>query len=89
MTRWGQKAYLYVFAYAEKGNRANLGAYHGEELNFLSNSFPTDWMHDKDEESLGQTVRIYWTQFAKTGNPNFSGLAGIRCPGRSISGTWA
>ena len=75
MTHWGQKAYLYVFTYAEKGKRANLGAYHGEELNFLSNSFPTDWVHDQDEESLGQTVRTYWTQFAKTGNPNFTGLA--------------
>jgi para-nitrobenzyl esterase len=74
MAHWGQKAYLYVFTYAEKGKRANLGAYHGEELNFLSNSFPTDWVHDQDEESLGQTVRTYWTQFAKTGNPNFTGL---------------
>jgi para-nitrobenzyl esterase len=32
-------------------------------------------VHDQDEESLGQTVRVYWTQFAKTGNPNFSGLS--------------
>lgn len=32
-------------------------------------------MHDQDEKSLGQTVRIYWTQFAKTSNPNSSGLA--------------
>jgi para-nitrobenzyl esterase len=73
-TRLGQTAYLYQFTYAGKGRRANLGAYHGEELNFLSNSFPADWEHDGAEEKLGRAMRIYWTQFAKTGNPNFQGL---------------
>jgi hypothetical protein len=29
MTRAGQKAYLYYFAYAEAGKRAPPGAYHG------------------------------------------------------------
>ena len=73
MTHQGQNAYLYLFTYAEKGKRANLGAYHGEELYFISNVFPPDWEHDTDEESLGRAMRIYWTQFAKTGNPNLSG----------------
>jgi para-nitrobenzyl esterase len=73
-TRLGQRAYLYQFTYAEKGRRANLGAYHGEELNFLSNSFPADWEHNGAEEKLGRAMRSYWTQFAKTGDPNFQGL---------------
>jgi para-nitrobenzyl esterase len=71
---WGQNAYLYLFTYAEKGKRAKLGAYHGEELYFLSNSYPTDWEHDGDDERLGQAIRAYWVQFAKTGNPNLNGL---------------
>jgi para-nitrobenzyl esterase len=70
----GQSAYLYLFTYAEKGKRAKLGAYHGQELYFLSNSYPTDWEHDADDERLGQAIREYWVQFAKTGNPNFHGL---------------
>jgi para-nitrobenzyl esterase len=51
-----------------------LGAYHGEELYFLSSSYPTDWEHDGDDERLGQAIRACWVQFAKTGNPNFNGL---------------
>jgi para-nitrobenzyl esterase len=74
MTRMGQNAYLYYFTYAEKGKRAYLGAYHGEELKFLSDSFPDDWEHNPDDEKLDHAMRTYWTQFAKTGNPNTSGL---------------
>ncbi len=74
MTRAGQKAYLYYFTYAETGKRAQLGAYHGEELKFLSNSFPSDWQHSSDDEKLGEAIRAYWTNFAKTGNPNAPGL---------------
>jgi hypothetical protein len=64
MTRADQKAYLYYFTYAETGKRAHLGAYHGEELKFLSNSFPADWEHSRDHEKLGEAIRAYWTQFA-------------------------
>jgi len=74
MAQWGQNAYLYLFTFAEEGKRAKLGAYHGEELYFLSNSYPTDWAHDGDDKRLGQAIRAYWVQFAKTGNPNFNGL---------------
>ena len=74
MTHWGQHAYLYLFTYAEKGKRARLGAYHGEELYFLSDSYPTDWEHDGDDERLGHAIRAYWVQFAKTGNPGSKAL---------------
>jgi para-nitrobenzyl esterase len=70
MTRAGQKAYLYYFTYSETGKRANLGAYHGEELTFLSDSFPNDLEHSQDSKKLGQAMRSFWIQFAKTGNPN-------------------
>jgi para-nitrobenzyl esterase len=74
MTRVGQKSYLYYFTYAETGERAPLGAYHGEELLFLSDAFPNGWEHNKDEEALGHATRIYWTQFARTGDPNAPGI---------------
>jgi carboxylesterase type B len=41
---------------------------------FMSNSFPGDWEHSQDDETLGKVMRAYWTQFAKTGNPNAPGL---------------
>jgi para-nitrobenzyl esterase len=74
ITRAGQKAYLYCFTYIETGKRVKLGAYHGEELQFLSDVFRPDWVHDRDDERLGDVMRSYWTQFAKTGNPNGSSL---------------
>jgi len=76
MTSAGQKAYLYRFTFSETGKRAHLGAYHGEELSFLSDSFPFDWEHDDDDKVLGKVMRAYWTQFARTGNPNTLGIHG-------------
>ena len=70
MSRVGQHAYLYDFTFAETGKRAGLGAYHGEELSFLANSFPADWEHAPDDKLLGETMRLYWTDFARSGNPN-------------------
>jgi para-nitrobenzyl esterase len=66
----GQPAYLYEFTFAETGKRAALGAYHGEELLFLSDAFPSDWQHTQADKSLGENLRRYWTEFVKTGNPN-------------------
>jgi para-nitrobenzyl esterase len=74
MARANQKTYLYYFTYAGTGKRASLGAYHGEELLFLSDSFPSDWAHSRDGDQLGETMRAYWAQFAKTGDPNAPGL---------------
>jgi para-nitrobenzyl esterase len=68
-----KKAYLYYFTYADTGKRARLGAHHGEELFFLSRSFPADWEHNSDDDKFGELIRTYWTQFAKTGNPNIHG----------------
>jgi para-nitrobenzyl esterase len=70
LSRIGQRSYLYRISYAETGQRAALGAYHGEELYFLSNSFPKEWQPAGKDSSFGKTLRAYWTQFAKTGDPN-------------------
>lgn len=62
------------FTYVETGKRASLGAYHGLELKFLSREFPHDWEHSADDLKLAEAVRTYWTQFAKTGEPDTSGV---------------
>jgi para-nitrobenzyl esterase len=72
ITRAGQRAWLYYFTYSGAGKRAPLGAFHGEELLFLSDAFPEDWEHRAEDGPFGETMRTYWTQFAKTGNPNAS-----------------
>jgi len=70
MARAGQPAFFYELTYAETGPRAALGAYHGLELRLLSASLPANRAADR----LGQQLRAYWTQFAKTGNPETPGL---------------
>jgi carboxylesterase type B len=54
---------------------AHLGAYHGEELCFLSDSYAPGWKHDADDQRLSELMRRYWAQFARTGDPNLSGAA--------------
>jgi para-nitrobenzyl esterase len=68
--RSGQKAYLYYFSYVGPGDYAREGAFHTEELLFLADAFPADWRRTSDDEKLGDAMRRYWVQFAKTGNPN-------------------
>ncbi len=74
MSRVGEPAYLYRFAWADSGQRARLGACHGEELYFLSKTFPHNWTFVDGQEEFGQTIRQYWTNFAKSGDPAGAGL---------------
>ena len=70
LARIGQRTYLYKLSYRPAGQRATLGAFHGEELYFLSDAFPSDWKATEKDASFGASLRAYWTQFAKTGDPN-------------------
>ena len=74
MSRVGEPAFLYRFTWNGAGKRARLGAYHGEELTFLSESFPDEWVAVDGEERFGTILRSYWTNFAKTGHPDGPGL---------------
>jgi para-nitrobenzyl esterase len=73
-TRVGEPAFLYLFTWADAGKRARLGACHGEELNFLSDSFPRDWVRVAGQKRFGKMLRRYWTDFAKSGEPDGPGL---------------
>ncbi len=73
MTTASDVSYLYYFTYVDPGKRSRLGAHHGEGLFFLSDSFPADWECTNEDKHLGELLRGYWAEFAKTGNPNFVG----------------
>jgi para-nitrobenzyl esterase len=72
MAKTGVNAYLYYFTYVDPGKRSRLGAHHGEELFFLGESFPADWMATAEDRKLGELIRNYWAEFVKTGDPNFA-----------------
>jgi para-nitrobenzyl esterase len=71
VTKAGEKSHLYYFTYVDPGKRSRLGAHHGEELFFLSDSFPADWEHTNEDKHLGELLRGYWAEFAKTGDPKW------------------
>lgn len=74
LARQGQPAYLYYFTYRGRGLFAALGAFHSEELMFLGDTFWKSWIPDREDHQLASIVSGYWTQFARTGNPNRPGL---------------
>jgi hypothetical protein len=43
--------------WSETGKRARLGAYHGEELAFLDDSFPSGWGSSTGDETFGEVMR--------------------------------
>ena len=75
----GPKAYVYRFDRTVPGpGESNLGAFHSLELPYLFGAFQTrewNWLKfTAADYQLGAKMQTYWTQFAKTGNPNASGL---------------
>ncbi|MFP5228205.1 MAG: carboxylesterase/lipase family protein [Acidobacteriota bacterium] len=70
----GRSAWLYRFTYVGAGPFASLGAFHSEELMFLSGKFWTSWVPRPEDAPLSRTILGYWVQFIKTGNPNTAGL---------------
>lgn len=67
-------AYAYTWNRVPPGKKQTIGAFHSAELPFVfDTSEPIMGYSDEDEILTQQMVR-YWTNFAKTGNPNGSGL---------------
>jgi len=69
-----QPAYLYHFTYAGQGPFAALGAFHAEELMFLSQHYWTSWVKTPDDAHASDALIGYWIHFIQTGNPNGEGL---------------
>jgi para-nitrobenzyl esterase len=77
----GHHAYVYQFnrEIPGKGQRA-LGAFHALEIPFVFGTFEAwNWLpFEQADHRLSEIVQSYWTNFAKTGNPNGAGLPGWR-----------
>ncbi|CAH0557830.1 unnamed protein product [Brassicogethes aeneus] len=73
-----RNSYLYVFDYQTKSGDypQRQGCIHGEELPYLFGApLVGGFMHfvknyTKSEMALSETTMIYWSNFARTGNPN-------------------
>jgi para-nitrobenzyl esterase len=79
MVKAGQPAYVYQFAYVADGLRATTpGVGHGGELPYVFglrgvNPMLASHATAADRAVIAQT-QGYWTNFAKTGDPNAEGL---------------
>jgi para-nitrobenzyl esterase len=75
MTRVRQPGYVYWYSYVNEAQRGrNPGAYHCSDT---PRTFGTEWRDepasDRDR-AVGEQLRRYWTQFARTGKPDAAGL---------------
>lgn len=72
-------AYLFQFGYVPVAarERARYGAGHGSDISFVFNTLNARWGGGEatpDEKELARIMNTYWTNFAKTGNPNGKGV---------------
>jgi para-nitrobenzyl esterase len=75
----GEPVYVYHFGYVPPAmrERARYGAGHGSEVSYVFGNLNARWGASEptpEEEKLAQIMNGYWTNFAKTGNPNGDGL---------------
>lgn len=72
--------YVYQFGYvpASTQQRSPYGAGHGSEVSYVFNTLNARWgataEPTAEEKILAKNMNIYWTNFAKTGNPNGEGV---------------
>jgi para-nitrobenzyl esterase len=70
----GQPSYLYHFTRVTPSPSQTLGAFHASEIFFVFDSHsPLAGLTDEDK-ALTRAMGQYWTNFAKTGDPNSDGL---------------
>lgn len=72
-------AFMFQFGYVPPAmrERARYGAGHGSDVSFVFNTLNARWGNvptTPQEQELARAMNTYWTNFAKTGNPNGSGL---------------
>lgn len=75
----GEPSYIYHFGYvpAQMRERLRFGAGHGSEVAYVFNTLNARWGATEvtqDDERLAQLMNAYWTNFARTGDPNGEGL---------------
>jgi para-nitrobenzyl esterase len=75
----GAPAYMFQFGYVPVAGRerARFGAGHGSDISFVFNTLNARWgggVATEEEKELARIMNTYWTNFAKTGNPNGKGV---------------
>lgn len=70
----GQPTWLYHFTRTPIGNSQTLGAHHAAEIPFVFDSHISLLPTNADDRDLTDAMMAYWTNFARTGNPNGPGL---------------
>jgi len=81
----GQDAWLYAFTRVPPSENQTLGAFHAAELPFVFGSHERALGVSDEDDVLTETIQTYWTNFAKTGNPNGAGLETWE---QQSTGTW-
>lgn len=69
-----QDAYIYAFTRVPPSKKQTIGAFHAAEIPFVFGSGESILGISKEDEKLAELMQSYWTNFAKTGNPNGAGL---------------
>jgi para-nitrobenzyl esterase len=76
-----EEVYYYRFDYDEYNLGGRIGSAHGMEMPFVFGTLvsePANQMYGRkkmpDALTLSENIQSYWVNFAKTGNPNGSGL---------------
>jgi len=67
----GHATFLYEFQHPQPGHQYTN---HNSELNFLFGTWPQDAQLTAIDHKISEQMQLYWTNFARTGNPNGSGL---------------
>ncbi len=70
----GQPAYIYSFGRIPPSKNQTLDAFHAAEIPFVFNSGEGILGISESDKKLTEMMTSYWTNFAKSGNPNGSGL---------------
>lgn len=66
----GQDVYMYHFTRTPPSPKQTIGAHHAAEIPFVHGSQSLAFPMTDKEIVLSKVMIDYWTQFAKTGNPN-------------------
>ena len=69
MTKSGNKVYQYLFS-KQRVNSGIILSYHGAEIPYVFGTHDLYLPTTNKDQKLTASMMNYWTQFAKTGNPN-------------------
>ena len=70
----GQPTYLYHFTRVPPSPRQTIGAFHASEISFVFNSHLPGLKVTDGDRTLTEAMMTYWTNFARTGDPNGPGV---------------